>query len=151
MSKVSDQFHKVYSEHHTEKARIHLAHATVHTSAMEHHDEGPEHEYHKKKHELHKATAETHATLAAYHAKMMKASADELGKADGAVPASLENAIRKVFLEMFGNSIVPSNVSSVYKPGVAVPRHGSPDLPTKPNVPEIFEKLVAVEDGSSAE
>jgi hypothetical protein len=137
MSKVSDQFHKLYHTHHD---RIAMTHATM----MGHHEEGtPEHTHHKIKHESHVAMRDFHKAC------MEKATTDEMNKVDSTVPASLEDAVRVVFLKMFGNTLVPTNVSGVAptRPGVtAVPRAGEKPVPVTPNVPLEFAKLVAVDE-----
>lgn len=153
MSKMSDQFHKMYAQHHTEKAQIHFDHHEAHASMAKHHAEGPEHEFHKSKAALHEAAHESHVKLAAYHEKMQKASADELNKGTVELPASLEDAVKSVFLKMFGNTVMPSNVSGITpdRPGAPrmVPRAGMQPIPETPNVPFEFQKLVAIEDGSA--
>src|SRR5258708_32864415 len=151
MSKVSEQFHKKYHAHHQEKAEIHAEHAEAHKSMMDHHDDGPEPAFHKRKHELHKAASETHATLRDYHkASMEKAASDEMHKgADGSVPASLETYIRATIMKMFGDSLVPTNVSAVApnRPGIAaVPRAGQQPIPERPNVPEQLPHLAKAAD-----
>jgi hypothetical protein len=123
MSKISDEFHKMYHDHHSEKTRIHADHAQAHKDRMATLEKGSaEHDYHKTKHALHKATSESHATLAEYHkACMEKAVSDEM------------------------NKVQATGVSGVTptRPGItAVPRFGQQE----PNVPTEFKKMFRVED-----
>jgi len=149
MSKVS-HFHKTYHTHNEQKAQIHADHAEAHKIMLDHHEEGtPGHNHHKTKHSLHKREEAVHAALAAYHeGEMKKTAAGELNKADGSAPG-LEDAVRAVFLKMFGNALVPTAVSAVTpnRPGItAVPRAGQQPIPAVPNVEPAFAKLVSVDD-----
>ncbi len=150
MSKVS-HFHKTYHTHNEQKAQIHADHAEAHRTMMDHHEEGtPGHNHHKTKHSLHKREEAVHAALAAYHeGEMKKTAADELNKADGSAPAYLEDAVRAVFLKMFGNTLQPTAVSAVTpdNPRIrAVPRNGQQPIPAAPNVEPQFAKLVSVDN-----
>jgi hypothetical protein len=150
MSKVSDQFHKVYHTHHDKKATVHAGHAAAHKAMMDDHEEGtPEHTYHKTKHALHKAAHESHVVVRDYHkACMEKAAGDEMNKSDSPVPASLESHVRAILVKMLGDTLVPTAVSAVApsRPGIiAVPRAGEQPVPARLNVPEQFQKMVEVE------
>jgi hypothetical protein len=127
MSKISDEFHKMYHGHHAEKTRIHADHAEVHRDRMATLEKGSsEHVYHERKNALHKATSESHATLAEYHKGCMeKAVGDEMNKVQPT--------------QIFG--VTPTRVT-------AVPRHGqpAPGSAAKPDVPIEFQKLFQAED-----
>lgn len=141
-------FHKTYYAHHEQKAQIHAGHAEAHKSMMDVHEKGtPEHAYHETKHGLHKKANESHATVAAYHkACMEKAAGDELNKvADGLTPAVLENALRGMFLKMFGDVVVPSRISAIAPPRM-IPRAGAPTNPEAPPVAPEFQKLFSTGD-----
>ncbi|SRR5713226_7351642 len=138
MSKVSDEFHKFYHGHHDEIAK-------THATMKDHFEEGtPEHTHHKDKHA-------THVAARNYHKRMLeKTAGDEMNKAAGdSVPAYLEDAVKAVFLKMFGNVLQPTAVSAVApnRPGItAVPRGGQPEIPAKPNVDPRFEHLTKIDD-----
>jgi hypothetical protein len=133
MSKVKvNEFHKVTHEQHHKLA-------ASHKTMMDEHEEGtPAHLHHKTAHEAHSAISEFHKAC------MEKSVGDDMNK--GTVPASLESAVQAVFLKMFGNAVMPTNVSAVAPPNRAVPRPGMQPVPERPNVPEQFAKLVAVDE-----
>jgi hypothetical protein len=133
MSKVKvNEFHKVHHEQHHKLA---ASHATM----MAEHEAGTaDHTHHKAAHEAHSAISAFHKTC------MEKTASDEMNKVD-TVPASLESAVQQIFLKMFGNAVMPTNVS-VVAPNRLVPRGGQPAVPAAPNVPEQFAKLVAVDE-----
>jgi hypothetical protein len=78
-----------------------------------------------------------------------KAAGDAMNKAaSGVAPTALEEAVRRTFLKMYGNTLMPTAVSAVApnRPGLtAVPRFGAPS-PAVPDVPLEFQKLVSVDD-----
>lgn len=68
---------------------------------------------------------------------------------DDEVKQFMRETIMKMVGEAIGNTIVPTGVSAVAPnaPGVrAVPRAGQQPIPVKPNVPDNFQKLVAIDD-----
>ena len=68
---------------------------------------------------------------------------------DDEVKQFMRETIMKMVGEAIGNTIVPTGVSAVTpnRPGIsAVPRGGQPTPAAKPNVPDQFQKLVAIDD-----
>jgi hypothetical protein len=139
MSKTVGHFHKLSHAHHDGAI-------SEHTAAMEGEEKG------SSRHAFHKAMIAHHEPLRDFHKNAMeKAVSDEMNKVDSSAPAYLEDAVKAVFLKMFGNTIVPTNVSGVAPTAPrAVPRPGQRELPATPDVPPEFQKLVVVNEQEEA-
>jgi hypothetical protein len=142
-STVLKKFFEGQAEHHEVMKKAHRA-------ALAAAGEGTSLEvFHKAAMEQHASRSAACADCADDCAKSEKANLAKV--ADSVALAVNEDQIRAVFLKMFGNTLMPTNVSAV----TPIARAGQP--PTTPaaaavveKIPLEFRKLVSVEDGQDA-
>lgn len=161
---IAMEVHERVAAHHDEeaskadgKADSHLNYAKLHrclhkASGLTDQMDSPHLDFalqHESNAIMEKANAAHHRE----HAKLHRAAAADCRKATTADDLTkTEDSVRKIFLEMLGDTVVPSRVSAVAPTAPAgltpIPRQGQP-VPVAPPVPLGFEKLFSVQDGDN--